>query len=79
MPVSPSWPGLKTVERGQTEVLEVRCELSPVAVAPIQLAHALAPPEAAEAAVTPRPAAPGGDSQAEENQGEQEAHRDCQS
>ena len=76
MPVSPSWPGLKTVWRGQTEVLEVRCELSPVAVAPIQLAHTLVPSEATEATVAGGTAGPGDSSEAEENQREQVAHPD---
>ena len=45
-------------------------------MAPVQLAHTLAPPVAAQAAVAGRSAGPGGGSQAEEDQGEQEAHRD---
>ena len=72
MPVSPSWPGLNTrVQRRQTG----DCS-SPVAVAPIQLAHTLVPSEAAEATVTGWTPGPGGKSEAGENQREHETHRD---
>ena len=70
MPVSPSWPGLNTrVERRQTGGWP-----SPVAVAPIQLAHTLVPSEATEATVAGGTAGPGDSSEAEENQREQVAH-----
>ena len=45
-----------------------------VPVGAVQLAHTLVPSEAAEATVTGWSPGPGGNSEAGENQGEQEAH-----
>ena len=65
IPVSPSWPGLKT---SSLEEREKRLRSSPGAVTPVQLAHTFVPPEAAEATVTGGSSGPGVGRQAEENQ-----------